>query len=688
MRDEEWIADPELADLLRRERRSVEVEWAHRLAAVPGSRYPDRTSDELLAWSREGVDAIIESLEAGDPSALESHASRIVTVRRDLGFGIGEVIDGLLRFRGAAMQAVRRHLEPGSAREIAAAERLEARARLLSARFGEMYSVAMRESIEIEKKRTEILLKATRAASESLDLEVVLGAAEECMTAALSAQSCTLFVGQEGSDTYRLWGSPGAAPASLGRIGAQRPLDPAADPVVAEAITRGGPFVRRASDPSPVLEDRSCSVLGFGSIVAVPLVAASRVAAVAVATHPERHGTFGDSSLALASGVARAVAPGIAHAQVHEELQRSLAETRTLQRITADLLGSVDLDEILERACERGQALAQAGGSAVVLRTPDRGWEVVFQAGDATGAASELLDDVLPAGRDHSPAEPVLVNDLTPTRSRGNVAAAIRSVLAIPLQVHGEGLGVIEFVNKPGGFGGDDLRLLSLISNQVAVAIEHARLHERQEETAVLEERHRISQDLHDSVTQSMYAVATLTEAATRHLRAGRTEDASSLLDQARDSALEALREMRLFLFHLFPPDIEKQGLIGALHARLGSVETRAGLKTRFLHEGVPSLPPPVEERLYRIAQEALNNTLKHAGASEVSLELRQTHEGIVFEVADDGCGFDVDTAMSSGGMGLPGILRRAEEIGGTVRVHSGSGEGTRLRIDIPASRL
>ena len=149
-------------------------------------------------------------------------------------------------------------------------------------------------------------------------------------------------------------------------------------------------------------------------------------------------------------------------------------------------------------------------------------------------------------------------------------------------------------------------------------------------------------------------------EAAARLLQAQKVPEATENLREVRNTSLEALRDMRLLIFELRPPALEERGLAGALQARLGSVEDRAGLATELKCEGVGRLPREIEESLHRIAQEALNNVLKHAHASRVSVTLGRTGADIVLEIVDNGVGFNVDEERAEGGLGLRGMAERS----------------------------
>ena len=213
---------------------------------------------------------------------------------------------------------------------------------------------------------------------------------------------------------------------------------------------------------------------------------------------------------------------------------------------------------------------------------------------------------------------------------------------------------------------------------------ETLRQHER--EKAILEERNRLARELHDSVTQSLYGVTLYADAAARLLDSGQVPPAVDNLRKLRHTARDALDEMRLLIFELRPPILEQEGLAAALEARLEAVEGRVGLKTQLRLEGESQLPPDVQERLYRIALEALNNVLKHARASSVTVSLIKEPQVTVLKITDDGVGFDLTVAQKSGGMGLQGMKERAEQIGGQLTVKSEPGLGTTVQVEVKGS--
>jgi signal transduction histidine kinase len=204
------------------------------------------------------------------------------------------------------------------------------------------------------------------------------------------------------------------------------------------------------------------------------------------------------------------------------------------------------------------------------------------------------------------------------------------------------------------------------------------------EEVAAADERNRLARELHDSLTQTLYSLTLQAEAASRELAAGETRQANEQLQTIRRTAQQALGEMRALLFELRPPDLEAEGLVAALQERLEAVEARTGLVAELIVEGEETFPQDVEPELYRIAQEALNNVLKHAQAHAITLSLHQANGAIVLEVADDGRGFAMTTSQPRSGMGLRSMEERAAQLGGTLTVRSVPGGGTRVRVEVP----
>jgi signal transduction histidine kinase len=245
-------------------------------------------------------------------------------------------------------------------------------------------------------------------------------------------------------------------------------------------------------------------------------------------------------------------------------------------------------------------------------------------------------------------------------------------------------IGILNILNKPGKLTAEDLRIIDLFADQAAIIIEHIRLQDQAEQLAVLEERQRLARELHDSVTQALYSVTLYADAARMAFSAQKWDALERNLQEVRNMSREAMYDMRLLVFELRPFMLETEGLVSALRARLAAVEGRSGLKTEVLVEGERRLPIKLEEELYRIAQEGLNNVVKHAGATRVQIRLKYDAHAISLEMSDDGKGFEPEAVSQSGGFGLQGIQERVQQLGGILQIESALGSGTRLSVRIP----
>jgi signal transduction histidine kinase len=233
-------------------------------------------------------------------------------------------------------------------------------------------------------------------------------------------------------------------------------------------------------------------------------------------------------------------------------------------------------------------------------------------------------------------------------------------------------------------FTEEELLLASTFGDQVALALENAQLREQVREAAAVTERSRLARELHDSVTQQLYSMNLYAEAAARLLIGGEARQAAEHLRELRDTAQEALREMRLLIFELRPLALEKTGLATALQTRLDSVESRGGINAELVVTGTEHLTSRVQQELYHIAQEALNNALKHSNARRVLVRVSFLEDSTCLEIRDDGVGFAADQTNNKGGLGLSGMKERAMRIGAKLQVESETGKGTTIAVQVP----
>jgi len=259
--------------------------------------------------------------------------------------------------------------------------------------------------------------------------------------------------------------------------------------------------------------------------------------------------------------------------------------------------------------------------------------------------------------------------------------------LGVPVKDGEKVLGIIFAANKTtpksSGFTGRDEEILSLFATHAAIAITNARLYERSRELSVLEERARLARELHDAVTQKLFSIRAHARAAAVLGERGDCPGAGREIKAVGALGAEAHAELRAIIDGLAPPDLAQAGLAESLR-RYATLAGRAhgvdvtvtAVRTRF--------GQAVDAAVYRVAQEAMHNALRHSGATQVRVTL--TAKGL--EVTDDGHGFDVPSPASTpGGLGLASMRERAAAIGGELRVTSAPGEGTRILFTIGGGR-
>jgi signal transduction histidine kinase len=212
---------------------------------------------------------------------------------------------------------------------------------------------------------------------------------------------------------------------------------------------------------------------------------------------------------------------------------------------------------------------------------------------------------------------------------------------------------------------------------------ERKMIEDQLEEAAASVERNRLARGLHDSVTQSLYSINLQSDATMMALSSGDNEKAKSRLEILKEIAHEAMTEMRLLIYQLHPSIIQDQGLAVALRQRLDAVEVRSGIAADFQVEGEQRLPSEIENTLFQIAQESLNNVLKHAKASKIQVRLSFEPDGCRLTIQDDGVGFEPENLRRYGGYGLENMRERLELIKGALTIDSQPGAGTTLDIEV-----
>jgi len=394
--------------------------------------------------------------------------------------------------------------------------------------------------------------------------------------------------------------------------------------------------------------------------------------------------------MGLVSVVTDATERVLARQMLEQQVAHRTRELSALHDVMAAASESLDLETVLTSSLDR--VLKVMGSSVGAIHLLDETGKTLRLAA-AQGVSSDTVTgiDSVPvssglAGWTIERGKPLIVPAVadSPRPLLALPAGDTQAYVGVPVRARGRTLGVLSVVGEAGWhFEETELSLLVSIADQVGVAVENAQLYRQAEQLAVVKERERLARELHDSVTQSLYSLTLLAEAGRRLAEAGNLERVERYLDRLGEISQQALKEMRLLVYELRPLVLKREGLAGALQQRLDAVERRAGVEARLLAEGLVELPVFEEEALYRIAQEALNNALKHAAATAVTVRVRGVGNRIELEVVDNGIGFDPRIESDKGGLGLISMRERAEKLGGSLTILSAPDEGTRVTVSI-----
>lgn len=394
-------------------------------------------------------------------------------------------------------------------------------------------------------------------------------------------------------------------------------------------------------------------------------------------------------------------------AQSQADLLRRLRELEALNATATAISGSSGLDDLLEASIRTVLEIVPVQAGWVFLGLGSGPLRLAAQVGLSPGFSLEIRMPGCVCAEMLTEARPMVidnVSDRCPCSRQLMAMAGLACHVCVPLIAGERIVGLLNLADAGGrGFTSEELRLLGSIGRQVGVAVENARLWDEVKRKEALRgqllsqvigaqeaERKRIARELHDEAGQSLTAL----------LLGLRTLDEDPLLSDCSRHHLADLRMLAKDLFddlhrlavELRPDALDQLGLVGAVESCLRHFGARAGLAIDFHASGFDGLrvPGDVEIAIYRIAQEALGNVVRHAAASRVDVLLERRNNVMILIVEDDGRGFDVDRALCPAPLdderrlGLFGMQERAALLNGSVTIESEHGRGTTLFLEIP----
>jgi signal transduction histidine kinase len=374
-------------------------------------------------------------------------------------------------------------------------------------------------------------------------------------------------------------------------------------------------------------------------------------------------------------------------------MEQQSAALRAMNDAVLAIAAEATIEPMLQRLVHAARELVDARYAAIGV--PDG--EGAFAQFITSGMSDELIAAMGPLPRTHgllgamltSPVAYRTVDVRRDPRFRGWWPSAhpqMRSFLGVPI-VAGSGIvGALYLTDKMGAgeFDDSDQQLIEMLAVHAALAIEKTRLYERSRELSIVEERNRLARELHDSVTQKLFGVTLTAESAATVIDRDPAE-AKAQIQRLQQLAREAMEELRSLIFELRPPAVETEGLATALRKHIDVLQRVHGhaVDLRLDENGAPRGDGDAE--VLRIAQEALQNALRHAGAEHVDVRLGGDIGCLRLVVTDDGAGFDpADPALRARRLGLTSMEERARALGGRLSIDSRPGVGTTVSLEVP----
>ncbi|MGC8836811.1 MAG: GAF domain-containing protein [Anaerolineae bacterium] len=387
--------------------------------------------------------------------------------------------------------------------------------------------------------------------------------------------------------------------------------------------------------------------------------------------------------------------------------EHRLTQMELFLQVGQSMVSTFDLGQLLDETTEVATTIVNAAAASLMLIDTETN-ELVFEyaIGEKSAEVRKLrigLNEGI-AGWVATHGQPVIVNDVQKDprfldRVDKQSGFTTRSIAAVPLEIRGRTIGVLEVLNKldASGFDTEDLSMLQSIAAQAAIAIDNARLYQslREERDKIIKAqedvRRELARNLHDGTVQLLAAIGMGLDHVERLLEV-KPDAVYAELDALRRLVRQATKETRLLLFELRPVILETQGLVAALQSYVeqlqGSEEFEVSLEVVNFHE---RLPLQVEGTVFSIIQEAVNNIKRHAKAQHVWLRLEAQGEELVVTVRDDGVGFNVAAVEKDydkrRSFGLLNMKERSALIDGTLTIESatsGPDRGTQVTLRVP----
>ena len=562
----------------------------------------------------------------------------------------------------------------------------------------EVKSYQLLEQRVAERTRElQTLLDVSRNVASTLDLDQLLSLTIEQIRTIVDFTALRVWMLEE-EDTFVVSDYQGFF---LGEQNLKRWKQPAHHQAILNVIKQQEPViipdVRDDSPLASVWREATFELLGeipglVSCWMGVPLLVNNRVIGLLSFNH-EQPNYYTDHHAKLALALANHAAIAIENARLFQTVQRGAEQFRAISELGQNITSILDVDRLLTQTVNLIQKAFGYYHVHIGLIEDDI---IVFPATAGVFASEPVCTGCstlrLKVGQEGicglvaGKGVPLAIPDVSKDPRYLHPKGATGSGAVVPLIVKGRVIGILDVESRQlNAFDERDVAVLQLLANQVAIAIENARLYKNTQELAALQERQKLARELHDSVSQALYGIGLGARAARKlvELESTQREDLVQPLDYVLSLAEAGLAEMRALIFELRPDSLENEGLVAALNKQAAALEARHPIAVDASFDQEPELSLDTKQTLYRIAQEAMNNIVKHARANRVGLCLKKDSKQVSLEIQDDGIGFD-PRGDFPGHLGLQSMRERAERLGGKVTIESMPGEGTRVLAQIP----
>jgi PAS domain S-box-containing protein len=480
-------------------------------------------------------------------------------------------------------------------------------------------------------------------------------------------------------------------------------------------IVRGITSVAVSTDPAGAAETLEERLRAERCIMYVPfMLKDSQIGGITL-----RHGQPGyytERHAQLAMAIANQAAIAIDNAKLYEQAVDNSRKTAAIAQTASQVAFGASLQSTLDILCRHVVDVTGAIASAVVLREADGQDRMAGVYGLPEGYAP-ALNTILASGVQlimqdaFRGRQPMVMREMRKAIFTSPLYTPLHdlirdvpwdTVVAVPMIYRDRVVGVLLSYHLPdpqsddsnaqgslqGQFQEAELTFHTVIADQAAVAVENSRLLAQAHDKARLEERQRLARDLHDSVTQALFSISLISRSAEMMIQreGSYSPQVMEKMADLRQLTQGALAEMRALIFELRPGALEEEGLLEALRKHAAAVQGREMMPVEVVQStpgDLPRLKPAVEEALYRIAQEALHNMVKHAKATRAEVTLGSEDGWFFLRVTDDGIGFD-PSVVPAGHMGLGTMGQRAAEMGADYTIDTTPGRGTTISVRVP----